>query len=81
MSDMLQLVVSCGGFDRTSKTQQISVSLRFKTQASVYVESTATHDKLKHIGHSLSHCCPSESTEANDELRAYRTLVESFLSG
>jgi hypothetical protein len=65
MSDMLQLVVSCGGFSTTGMGQRMSDMLQlvvscggFSTTGMlipVMLSPAASHDKLKHIGHSLSH--------------------------
>jgi len=47
----------------------------------VQLISDEDNDKLKHIGHSLSHFTGVECTERRRQAEAYRTFVEPFRSG
>ena len=44
--------------------------------SSCHIESPATHDKLKCIGHWLSYSCHIESPATTRQTKVYRTLVE-----
>ena len=66
--------IATGMAQEMSDMLQLVVEVR-NDQLTSQVTATECHDKLKHIGHSLSGSVRVESTQAGRQAEVYRTSV------